>query len=396
MNKKTTGPRVEFLKRKAKLIRKTKGITHTMALDVVALESGFKNWKQYIEKTKSAQDISGQSNQRKRPPLPFPAEVVIRDVFYGRVIGQRPNRNMSTKRHKKVGRILAELLEETFYHKRAHKILFQIRINLDRWLGEEYSPSEMGNAEFNSIYYGSHTEFVDDVPSIRRQTQLRTSLRKVKQILLSAYHDCKSLEKLLEQIDDALVKMDKWPKSIRVKGGSKRQIRSGTFVKVKETNETVVVFNHDIRSNIVVGYSDAGTYEAVRHEVSVLRSQPNISKYKPLRLYLPYGKYILDDGTEILFNRDYCPLWSRSLSETLKKVEVKEVDMNSEINFSRTEHFFFDQNAPYTKNGSVSLEKCLGILNDWGIADNNHKIFDNFREAARRGRISEVTLNRFS
>lgn len=367
-----------------------------MALDMVALESGFKNWKHYIEETKSGQDISVKPKKLNRPTIPVPDEIDIQDVIFGKVLRQRPNRSMTTKRHKKVGKILTELLEETYYHKRAHNILFQIRINLDSWLGEEYDSSVMGNAEFNSIYYDNHTVFVNSIPTVKRQAQLRTLLRQAKQILLRSYHDCDSLKKLLEQFDSALVKLGKWPKSIRVKGTTKQQINRGTFVKVKETNEVFVVFNHDTRSSIVVGYSDAGTFEAGRHEVSVLRSQPNISKYKPLRLYLPYGKCTLDDGTEILFNRDYCPLWSRSLSETQEEVEINEVDLTSDINFSGAEHFFFDRDAPYTKNGQSSLKKCLGILNDWGVADKHHKIFDHFQEAVHGGRIGDIIRNHSS
>jgi hypothetical protein len=43
MNNKTKGPTAEFLKRKAKSIRKTNGITHTMALDMIALDQIFVN-----------------------------------------------------------------------------------------------------------------------------------------------------------------------------------------------------------------------------------------------------------------------------------------------------------------------------------------------------------------
>lgn len=390
MNKKTTRPTVEFLKRKAKLIRKTNGITYTTALDMTALDHGFKNWMHYSKETKLLQPLPKKSIL-KRPSSPTPSEVAIRDVIYGKVLGQRPNRSMSTKRHKKVGKILAELLEETFYHKRAHTILFQIRINLDRWLGEEYGPSAMGIAEFNSIYYGGHTEFVDDIPSVKKQAQLRALLRQAKQILLSAYHDCNSLKKLLEQFDNVLAKLDKWPKSIRVKGRPRRQIRSGTFVKIKATNELVVVFNHDTRSNIIVGYSDAGTFEAGRHEVSVSRSQPDLSKYRPLRLYLPYGVGILDDGTEVLFNRDYSPLWARSLSGL-----VQEVDPASDLVFTTTKHFYFDRDAPYTKNGSANRQKCLDILSEWGVNKEHHKIFDRFKEAAKSGRVGDIISIRFS
>jgi hypothetical protein len=259
-----------------------------MALDMIALEHGFRNWKHYCMETNKVQ-TQVKPNIRKRPVIPVPAEVDYHDVIFGRVLGQRPNRNMFAQRHKKIGRILSELLEETFYHKRAHKILFQIRIDLDTWLGYEYDSSVMGNAEFNSVYYGNHTEFVDGIPSVKRQAQLRTLLRQAKQILLSAYHDCEPLEKMLSQFDNLMVKLDNWPKSIRVKGLPKRQIRSGTFVKLKPTNDTIVVSHHDIRNGVIVGYNDAGSIEAGRHEVSVLRSQPDLSKYRPLRLYLPYG-----------------------------------------------------------------------------------------------------------
>ncbi len=390
MNKKPTWPTVEFLKRKAKLIRKTNGITYTIALDMIAVEYGFKNWMHYSKETKQVQILSKQSIL-KRPVIPIPAEVDYHDVFYGRVIGQHPNRKMSIKRHKKLGKILAELLEETFYHKRAHKILFQIRIDLDSWLGEEYGPFVMSNAEFNSIYYGGHTEFVDDIPSIRRQAQLRALLRQAKQVLLSSYHDCKSLEKMLKQFDNAMTKLENWPKSIRIKGLPKRRIRSGTFVKLKQSSDTIVVFNHDTGNGIIVGYNNAGSVEAGRHEVSVSRSQPNLSKYRPLRLYLPYGASTLDDGTEVLFNRDYYPLWSRSLSGI-----VQEADPTSDLNSTTTKYFYFDRDAPYNKNGSANLQKCLDILNEWGVADKHHKIFELFKEAAKRGNIGDIIPSPFS
>ncbi|SKB82245.1 hypothetical protein SAMN05660841_02509 [Sphingobacterium nematocida] len=57
---------------------------------------------------------------------------------------------------------------------------------------------------------------------------------------------------------------------------------------------------------------------------------------------------------------------------------------------------FSDKTAPYTKNGSANLEKCLGILSEWGVANNHHKIFDQFQEAVRRGRVGDVIPSRFS
>lgn len=390
MNNKPIQPLAEFLKRKAKNIRKTSGITHSQALDNIAREQGYQDWKHYSIQSKKVL-IPKKSNVLKRPATPTPAEIDYHDVFRGRVLGQRPNRSMSAKRHKKIGKILVELLEETLYHKRAHKILLQIRINLDIWLGYEYDQSVMDDATFNKIYYGNHTEFVNDIPSIKRQAQLRTLLRIAKRILLSSYHDCKPIEKMLNQFDNAMAKLEVWPKSVRVAGSPKRQIRNGTFVKLKQANDIIVVFNHDIRNDSIVGYGHAGKAEVDRHEVSVLRSQPDLSKYTPLRLYLPYGKCKLDDGTEVLFNRDYCSLWGRSPSGT-----VQEADLKSDLNLNRTKYFFSDHDAPYTEQGSANLQLCLEILNDWGVIDRHHKILDRFRDAVDRGKIGDIIPRRFS
>lgn len=390
MNNKPTRPTAELLKRKAKNIRKSSGITHSQALDTIAREQGYKDWKHYRIESKQVQN-QAKTNVLKRPAIIIPAEIDYHDVFHSRVLGQRPNRSMSAKRHKKIGKILAELLEETRYHKRANNILSQIRVNLDIWLGYEYDQSIMGDATFNSIYYGNHTEFLNDIPSIKKQARLRTLLRKAKQILISSYHDCKPLGKMLGQFDNAMTKLEKWPKSVRVKGSPKRQILEGTFVKLKQTNDIIVVFNHDTRDDSIVGYGHAGKAEVDRHEVSVLRSQPDLSKYIPLRLYLPYGRCKLDDGTEVLFNRDFCSLWSRSPSGT-----VQEADLKSDLNINRAKYFFSDHDAPYTKKGSTNLQLCLEILDDWGVIDRHHKILDRFRNAVERGKIGDIIQSRCS
>ena len=146
-----------------------------------------------------------------------------------------------------------------------------------------------------------------------------------------------------------------------------------------------------MRRGIVVGYNDAGSIEAGRHEVSILRAQPSLAKYKPLRIYLPYGISKLDDGTEILFNRDYCPLWSRSMSGT-----VLEADPKVTLNLHTAKYLFSDRNAPYTRNGSSNLQKCLEILHEWDVTDQHHNILDRFKEAVRRQSIEHIVPDRFS
>lgn len=43
---------VEYLKRLAKTVKKEKGITHTEALDLIARERGYQDWKDLISKNK--------------------------------------------------------------------------------------------------------------------------------------------------------------------------------------------------------------------------------------------------------------------------------------------------------------------------------------------------------
>ncbi|MEN5436788.1 hypothetical protein ABE545_24430 [Sphingobacterium faecium] len=73
-----------------------------------------------------------------------------------------------------------------------------------------------------------------------------------------------------------------------------------------------------------------------------MRSQPDISSFRPMRLYLPYGKWKLNDGTEILFNRDYNPIWAKSITGVVKAIEP-DTDINSNI----VESYFDDKTAPY-------------------------------------------------
>lgn len=94
MNNTSIRPSVEFLKRKAKLIRKTNGITHTMALNMLAVEHGFRDWKHYIEDIKLKQRIRRKPRRLKRPSMLAPPQIEYHDVFNCRVIGQRPNRTI--------------------------------------------------------------------------------------------------------------------------------------------------------------------------------------------------------------------------------------------------------------------------------------------------------------
>lgn len=85
----------------------------------------------------------------------------------------------------------------------------------------------------------------------------------------------------------------------------------------------------------------------------------NIEKMKR---EMPYGKYIFEEGTQIIFNRFYEPI-----------VTIKEADANQfhpqsrhneRIAKAKKEWFYNDGNPPWQNQGA--LEKCEKILQAFG------------------------------
>jgi hypothetical protein len=73
--------------------------------------------------------------------------------------------------------------------------------------------------------------------------------------------------------------------------------------------------------------------------VSVMKVQPSISKFRPLRLWLPYCKceFELNDGTEVLLNRDYTPIWQRLTTGEVRHIEPETyIDSKPLIGISTT------------------------------------------------------------
>lgn len=368
-----------FLKRKAKQLRKSSGITHAQALDIVVNEHGYKNWKHFLANNTDNNPLR-TNRVIGRPNVPMVAEVEYHDVIYGRVLGKRPNRTMIIKRHMKIGSILSELLEETYYYRKANKILIDIRTHLNTWLGYEYDKTVMNNQDFFSVYHRDHSLIVDDIPSITRQAQLRTLLRRARVTLMASYHNCPCLEKLFEKFDKAMFALHKWPKTLRMSSRASRQIRKGTFVRVKTSGEIFVVFHHNVRSGDVIGYGHGGIFEAAREELNVLRLQPNISSFMPMRLYIPFYRSKLNNGKEVLFNRDGCPLWIRNTDGS-----VEEADPSQMISGHIIEEYFTYTTSPYYESGAASLDKCNLVLREWGVIDKRHNILDRLEQAIYHG-----------
>lgn len=76
-----------------------------------------------------------------------------------------------------------------------------------------------------------------------------------------------------------------------------------------------MVFKSD--GSTVEYYDQWGPILAAHEELAICRDQSMTSDFRPLRLVLPYGKWTCEDGSEVLFNRDYCPPWKRSPDGTV-------------------------------------------------------------------------------
>lgn len=350
--------KVKFLKRKAKKLSKESGIRHTEALEIIAKDSGYPTWKKLVNNEKPE---TIKKSDDKRPNTPEFSVLNYHNAWTGAIIGQRPNARMSVRRHTRVGAILQELLFETEYHKRAHKPIRDIRITLDTWLGYEYDENSLNNAEFNRIYYANGKLIGQTYPSKKRQEELKRLLRRAKILIDRSYHDCKPIDALHQRFEIALKSLDHWPKTAKPPVFEKGRIPAGKFVRLKSNKKVCLLFHHDIGTQVVTCYSDAGHFYAGRHEVSVLKNQPNIRDFKPMRLRLPYGKWFCADGSEVLFNRDYCPIWKK-----LDSGEIIDIDPSTQIDYEDSEHYYYDRTAPYSGDLST-LELCLSVLKDWGV-----------------------------
>lgn len=377
---------VASLKRQAKQLSKIAGIRHSEALEKIAQEKGYPNWKQLIKKN----DDRIEKTDTRRPEITVPVTLSYHHVLTGKVLGQRPNRKMSVKNHIKVGRFLKEIQGELTYYKKAYNIIRNIRIKMDTWLGEEYNEKELDTAKFNEIYFGSFIHNFDTIPSLRQRSQLRILLRKARGVIDKSYHDCKPLEEIYHMYDIAMSALIKWPPNIKVPVIRDKNIAAGTFIRFKTNKKVGIVLHHNYRTEIVTGYSDGGYFEAGRHEVSVMKVQPSISKFRPLRLWLPYCKCELNDGTEVLLNRDYTPIWQR-----LTSGEVKLIEPETYIDSKPFDWYFEDRTAPYYNN-KKSLELCISILKSWGVESKNPQVLDRLPKAITERNIGLIAPKGFS
>lgn len=83
------------------------------------------------------------------------------------------------------------------------------------------------------------------------------------------------------------------------------------------------------------------------------------TKIQKMKKELPYGKYIFQDGSQILFNRHYEPLFLVDVDPIQKEILLAKIES------AKKQWFYTDSNSPW--NNQEALKKCKEILKMWEV-----------------------------
>lgn len=381
MTQKTNGGNADIIKRRATKIKKEMGIPHHQALEIAAKEFGYTNFKNLINNTERPEKRKRLSHQEVAV-LPNP--LVISYAMFGTPNGKRPNAKSSIDMHQKLGAVLKELHSASEFNKKAKTAISFVKSTLDDWVQLEYTDrKELSDELFFSMYYGD-TDFPSDPwPTEKRKMELHQLVKRARAILKSAYHDCLPVQNINKKLDVVVKAIYNWPLNKQVKGLKeiKGKIPAGTLVYLKKHHKNpAIVLSHDTLNNLIWCYEDGGPTAMSREEITVSKNQSEAKNFQPMRLLLPYGKWTCENGTEVLFNRDYLPIWTR---ETNRKVNT--IDPDTHINYIGEPEFYFgDGNAPW--NGEKNtLVKCRNILNHWNVGHRKSKLVLALADSVQKG-----------
>lgn len=168
-----------------------------------------------------------------------------------------------------------------------------------------------------------------------------------------------------------------------------RHIEPGTIVKVNTGQLAVprdapaILLSMDGRGSVRL-FTDAGTALVVRREIRL--SRVPMLPFAPMRLRLAYGAWTEEDGSKVLFSRDYCPLWRISPDG-----RVTPEDPWRWITFIDQEWFWDDVRTPWrNRNKAREIErrmqdmgmpgrpKLMSVL-DWLVRGEVDDILDGVR-----------------
>lgn len=390
MTHKTNDSSAKRIKRYAKKIKKEMGIPHHLALDLSSIESGYSNYKNLLNNS-----LTVPKRKRITPTtvdvLPYP--LTLPYSMFGSPSGaKRPNAKASIKIHKRLGALLKELYSAMEYNKKGLSAISYVKSTLDDWIQLEYtSREELTDEVFFRVYYGDTNHPSDPWPTDRKKNQLKRLVQDVRILLSKAYHKCAPIQILNRKLDVAIKAIENWPLNKHVKGlmEVKGQISRGTLVYLKKHNrKPAIVLSHDAINNLIKCYGDSGTLTVEREELTVARKQSEAKKFHPMRLTLPYGKWYCEQGIEILFNREYTPIWMKD-----ENGKVQQVDSDFKVIHNREPEFYFsDRSAPWEGDTSTQI-KCRNILKSWNVSHRNSILMEAFGEFITNGNTSNFKFS---
>lgn len=172
MDRKVNGHSADYIKRQAKKLKKELGIPHHVALDKAAQNSGFANWKNFVNGASTLVRHPTRSEHIAAQKRPTPLVLT-----YGRILSRnlhkRPNAKMPVSAHQEIALLLREARCGTLYNKRAETPIGEVRTTLDDWVQKEYpTDKEMSNDVFHAMYYGGDDFETERSPSEERKQQL--------------------------------------------------------------------------------------------------------------------------------------------------------------------------------------------------------------------------------
>jgi hypothetical protein len=152
---------------------------------------------------------------------------------------------------------------------------------------------------------------------------------------------------------------------------------AGTLVMARDWNEIGIVLQTEdggaYGGSVTICTHTSLSATLVKGEVFPLADQS--TEFVPMRIFVPYGKFICEDGSEVLFNRDYNPLWARNPDGSVVALEP-----DTWVTHRNVVHFY---------GGGESSErvyaKGMPILKEWGVENKRPLILELLPEAIKAG-----------
>lgn len=139
-------------------------------------------------------------------------------------------------------------------------------------------------------------------------------------------------------------------------------IEPGTWIRLKKTfgdlSDLAQVVHYEGRAVRLLTDGGDAVLRA-REEIALLPEQPT-EIFERRRIALPYGKWTCADGRQVLFNRNYKPIWQRASDGSISPGDTEEW-----VAFAEQEHFYGPDHLPWAdENTSELLVAMLGL---WAV-----------------------------